>query len=362
MNVLHLASSNRWTGAAAPAFAEVEALRAAGINAHYAYVGGYRLEEKIGSLDYAHAVIGKSQDPINFASSVRAIRTLCSRLGIEVLHAHLTHDHALARISRMGNHHLQLVRTFHSRRALRRDPLTRLLIAGSTICIVNESFAGQGCAATRRTFFTPPPLDSRQFNPDGSDMRSAYGIDSDAPVVVVIGKVAPGRGFEDAMRAFARIRASVPAARLLIIGHGPHQRVLESLSSVLGLADSVIWAGYHEEDLAEHYRTGDVMLFTAAGSDEGHRAVLEAMGCGVPVASYDIPGVRALFGSLAERLISPGINPEALASRAVSLLQVRSSRSRQEAVEAAKPFQFAEAAVRLLNVYEHAAARTRLGP
>jgi len=41
VKILHLASANRWTGAAAPAFAEVEALRAAGVEAHYGYVGGY---------------------------------------------------------------------------------------------------------------------------------------------------------------------------------------------------------------------------------------------------------------------------------------------------------------------------------
>ena len=350
MNVLHLASSNRWTGAAAPAFAEVEALRAAGVNAHYAYVGGYRLEEKIGSLDYTHALIGKSQDPLSFASSVRAIRKLCRHLNIDVLHAHLTHDHALARISRIGNHRMRLVRTFHSRRALRRDPLTRLLLAGSTICIVNESFARQGCAASRRTFFTPPPLDIRQFHPDGPDMRSAYGIRG-VPVVVVIGKVAPGRGFEDAMRTFARIRESVPAARLLIIGHGPHQPVLESLSSILGIRDAVIWAGYHEDDLAEHYRTADLMLFTAAGSDEGHRAVLEAMGCGVPVVSYGIPGISALLGPLAEKLISPESGPESLASRAVPLLQNRSLLLRQQVVEATRPFHLDKAAERLLGAY-----------
>ena len=44
MRVLHLAAGNRWTGAAAPAFAEVVALREAGVDAHYAFVGGYKLE------------------------------------------------------------------------------------------------------------------------------------------------------------------------------------------------------------------------------------------------------------------------------------------------------------------------------
>ena len=43
MKILHLASFDRWTGAAAPAFSEVEALRRAGVDAHYGYVGGSTL-------------------------------------------------------------------------------------------------------------------------------------------------------------------------------------------------------------------------------------------------------------------------------------------------------------------------------
>jgi len=351
MNVLHLASSNRWTGAAAPAFAEVEALRAAGVNAHYAYVGGYRLEEKIGSVEYAHPVIGKSQDPLSFAVSIRAIRKLSRRLNIDVLHAHLTYDHALARIASVGIGHIQLVRTFHSRRAFRRDPLTRLLISGGAICIVNDSFAHEGPAAYRPMTFTPPPLDSKQFAPEGGDMRSVYAIDRTTPVLLVIGKVAPGRGFEDAMRTFSTIRLSIPTARLLIVGTGPHRPALEALSSELGIADSVIWAGYHEDDLAKHYRTADAMIFTAPGSDEGHRAVLEAMGCGVPVASYPIPGVGAILSSLGETLISPESTPGSLARLVVPLLENRSQVLRREVVAATRTFHFDQAAQRLLEVY-----------
>src|ERR1700682_1170661 len=66
MRVLHLAAGNRWTGAAAPAFAEVEALRAAGVDAHYAYVGGYKLQDKIGHFDFAHPVIARAQNPRSF--------------------------------------------------------------------------------------------------------------------------------------------------------------------------------------------------------------------------------------------------------------------------------------------------------
>src|SRR5204863_3682509 len=76
MKVLHLASANRWTGAAAPAFAEAEALRAAGIDAHFAYVGGYKLEAKLAHVDFAHPVIARHQNPASFLRSVDAIERL----------------------------------------------------------------------------------------------------------------------------------------------------------------------------------------------------------------------------------------------------------------------------------------------
>ena len=76
MRVLHLAAGNRWTGAAAPAFAEVEALRAAGVDAHYAYVGGYKLETKLKQIDFAHPLIEKAQNPVAARRTIRALQAL----------------------------------------------------------------------------------------------------------------------------------------------------------------------------------------------------------------------------------------------------------------------------------------------
>ena len=71
MRILHLAAGNRWTGAAAPAFAEAAALREAGVDAHYAYVGGYKLEQKLARVDFAHATIAKAQTPMVVSIRVR---------------------------------------------------------------------------------------------------------------------------------------------------------------------------------------------------------------------------------------------------------------------------------------------------
>jgi glycosyltransferase involved in cell wall biosynthesis len=179
-------------------------------------------------------------------------------------------------------------------------------------------------------------------------------VASDTPLLVTIGKLAPGRGFEDAIATFAAFRRSVPDARLMIIGHGPHQPALAESARELGVSDAIIWAGYHEEDLAEHYRAGDILLFTAAGSDEGHRAILEAMACGLTPATYPIPGVAALLGDeLAPRLVASNSTPDSLALT-VSAIIAKRNVLRAAAVRQAQNFGYSGAAARLQSAYSSA--------
>lgn len=334
MKVLHLAAGNRWTGAAAPAFAEVEALRGTGIEAHYAYVGGYKLQAKIGHFDFAHAIIEKQQNPASFVRSVRAIERLVQQHGIDVLHAHLTYDHWLARLVARDRKTVRLARTFHARRVLRNDPLSRSLLGATQHrFVVNDAFRD----VVRGAVFTPPPIDHRQFTPDGP------GVPIEGKIVTVIGKVSPGRGFEEALQTFAALRLLTPC-RLMIIGHGEHRGALEQLAQELNLTPDVIWAGYHEDDLADHYRASDALLFTARGSDEGHRAVLEAMACGVPVATMPVEGVSALVPA---DWIAPALDPAALAHVAASLLTQRPLGVHERSLE----FGYARAAARLVGEY-----------
>jgi glycosyltransferase involved in cell wall biosynthesis len=346
MRVLHLAAGNRWTGAAAPAFAEVVALREAGVDAHYAYVGGYKLEAKIGHLDFAHAIIEKAQNPAAFRRSVRAIRDLIAAHHIDIVHAHLTYDHWLARFSGRI-----IARTFHSERVLRRDPFTGMLMrATSAAFIVNDAFRRSPALRDEHPIFTPPPLDRGQFTAEGPDVRARYGLERASPLVVAIGKLSKDRGFEAVMSAFALVRARHPMARLMIIGHGEHRPALERYAADLGITADVVWAGYHEEDLAEHYRAADLMFFTAAGSDAGHRAVLEAMSCGVVPIVAPLAGMNALFRGF-DGLVADDVIPEAVAARAQETLASALAATRQRLLRHAEQFGYPRAAERLRTAY-----------
>lgn len=352
--VLHLASFHEWTGAPAVAFAEVEALRRAGVDARFAYVGGGLLEKRVGRHPFTYGFIDHKQNPWTIFRSGTAIRRFVRQEAIDLIHAHLTFDHWLARFAAHGA--TPVVRTFHARRTLRDDIATRdLLRATSGIAVVNETFLQAPLLSGRKVAFTPPPVDREQFNLEGPDARASLGIGRDTPVFGVIGKIAPGRGFEKALHAFATIRARIPSSKLLVMGEGSHQSHLEWLTGELGLQDSVIWAGYHEDDLPDYYRAMDLMLFTAPGSEEGHRAVSEAMACGVPVVSRPIDGVSTILGDLASELIAPDGDPKSQGALAAELHRSGRAASLREACSAATvDLAFAPAAGRLMKLYQEA--------
>lgn len=352
MRILHLASSNRWTGAAAPALAEVESLRAAGVEAHYAYIGGYKLEDRLRGESWAHPLIEKKQHPIAIARTLAALHRLVAAHRFDVVHAHLTYDHWLARLL-ASNRGLRVVRTFHSRRTLRRDPITRWLVRGTdAVAVVSNAFVGH--ELFRDALFTPPPVDHRFFRETGRDQtRALHGVASTELLLGFIGKVAPGRGFEAAIATLAAARRERPHTRILIVGHGPHRASLEQLIASQNQNSAVIWAGYHESDLPEHFSAMDLLLFTAPGSDEGHRAVIEAMACATPAVAMPMEGIDGVIGEAARIAAAP--SPESLASCILQLageLEQDERKLRDSARAASERFSHARTAERLITLYQ----------
>ena len=114
------------------------------------------------------------------------------------------------------------------------------------------------------------------------------------------------------------------------------------------LAIDVIWAGYHEDDLADHYRASDFLLFTAKGSDEGHRAVIEAMACGTVPITAPLHGMEAIVGDLT--LVAKETSADALSNLLLSRVDDLDA-LRTRVVGRAAEFAFPRAAQRLVTAY-----------
>jgi phosphatidylinositol alpha-1,6-mannosyltransferase len=81
----------------------------------------------------------------------------------------------------------------------------------------------------------------------------------DAPVICCVSRLVARKGQDMLIRALPRVARAIPRARLLIVGSGPHERVLRSLAQRSRVGDRVVFAGaVPYAELPAYFRAGDV--------------------------------------------------------------------------------------------------------
>lgn len=142
--------------------------------------------------------------------------------------------------------------------------------------------------------------------------------DLDAGIVLGMGRLAPQKGFDLLIRAFAAIANRHPSVRLRIIGEGPARTALEGLCRELGVEDRVSLPGATSTPESA-LRAGSV--FVLSSRYEGFGLVLaEAMAVGLPVIATDCAsGPGEILRDGVDGILVPPDNVPAL-TRALSRL------------------------------------------
>ncbi|MEU6967898.1 DUF3492 domain-containing protein [Kitasatospora aureofaciens] len=157
--------------------------------------------------------------------------------------------------------------------------------------------------------------------------RPAAGPEPERPTLVWAGALEPGRDTELVLHAFARIRAELPAARLVVYGQETAPGYLAHCAAVaerLGVAVAVDFAG-RPGSLAEAWQGGTVVVFSAL-SQRSPRLLADAMLSGRAVVSTDVGVAREVVGPTG--LLVPARDPRALAGACLALLCDEERRSR----------------------------------
>jgi glycosyltransferase involved in cell wall biosynthesis len=152
---------------------------------------------------------------------------------------------------------------------------------------------------------------------------------SDGTGLVWAGRLAGEKGIDDLLAAVSRLRSSGLDARLDLLGDGPERVRLEALAASLGLNGAIRFRGHIADRAAylDALRAADVFVMPSRA--EGvPKAVVEAMGAGVPVVASRVGGVPALLAD-GERgvLVGPG-GSAALAEAIAGLASDQAARER----------------------------------
>lgn len=201
------------------------------------------------------------------------------------------------------------------------------------------------------------PCDLRRVHTLALESADMPWQEENAPAICTVGRLVVPKGHVHLLRAFARLRQTMPA-RLILIGEGPLDGELRELADQLGISDSVAFLGWQDNPYKYLARS---TLFAFSSLWEGLGiAVVEALACGVPVVAFDCEsGPREILQDGACGLLVPPGDEARLSEAMQALLVDEPRRSRLAALGRERAAAFDLPAV--FGVYERAWRGDSLG-
>ena len=312
MKVVHIHKVTGVSGSEAHLLALLPALRELGVDARFLGLDvpgtdAPRLYEALDRLGVPHRSVrcGVDVSPRMARDVVRAVRGEQP----DLVHTHLVHADvyggAAARllgipsISTRHNDDRYLLGPFrYVDRAFAR-PARRLIAISDAVRHFLER-AGHDPAKLVTVRYG---LDELPAAPSVPTPRDA-GIPPDVPLALAVGRLIKQKDHPTLLRAFARVRTTVPEARLAILGSGPFEAETRRLVAELGLDDAVTLPG--RTDIRDWLERADVFVHTSRWEGFGI-VLLEAMLAGLPVVATRVSAVpEVVADGETGMLVEPG--------------------------------------------------------
>jgi glycosyltransferase involved in cell wall biosynthesis len=232
-----------------------------------------------------------------FGPSASQRRTIASQ-NPSLIHAHFGPD-ACHAITFARSLHVPLVTTFHGYDItmsdrhmpylyLRRRELLKK-VGSKFLCVskfVRERAIARGFPSDK-TVVHYTGIDTEFFRPDVAVERS--------PIVLFVGRLVPKKGCCYLIQAMASVQATIPEARLVVVGNGPLRSELESQAK--SILNNVEFVGMRDPASVRQWMNRAMIfcnpsLIAPTGDAEGFGMVFaEAQAMGLPVVSFDSGGI-----------------------------------------------------------------------
>ena len=197
---------------------------------------------------------------------------------------------------------------------------------------IKDWLVADGCPADR-IIVIPNGLDFERFRPveRTGTLHKEVGLPAGAPLVGVVGRLAPRKGLEDFLSAAAVVASRFPSARFLIVGEevfatrgeaiwkdGSFTRELKRQVAQLGLNDRVVFTGFRPD--VERILPELTVSVQPSLSEGLSNTLLESMAARVPVVSTSVGGAVEVVQDGENGLLVPPADPDSLANAICRLL------------------------------------------
>jgi glycosyltransferase involved in cell wall biosynthesis len=196
---------------------------------------------------------------------------------------------------------------------------------------VKAHLVERGLPATRIDVVYNGVDPNRYFLPcTREEARLRLGLPLDVPLVGVIAHLTAKKGHAVFLDAFARIAAQHPTAHAVFLGDGDERVALGTQAEQSGLAQRVIFAGFHP-DVLPYYAALDVVVLPSISGEGLPRALLEGGLLGRATIGTRLSGAPEIVQDGETGFIVPVGDAEALAARLDELLADAALRERMGA-------------------------------
>ena len=203
-------------------------------------------------------------------------------------------------------------------------------------------------------------VDLSSFKPGKApaEIYKKYGISTDRPIILYVGRVDPEKKVGLVIDAFSKMLEKTGAQispMLVIVGDGVDKNRLMKKVDKIGLAGAVKFLGkVLPPDLYELYKIGDV--FATASTIETQGIVLiEAAACGLPLVAVDEGAVSEVcINGENGYLCEPG-NVSEISVAMEKILGDAELRDRfsKKSIEIAREHDFERTLDKFINIYNH---------
>jgi len=202
--------------------------------------------------------------------------------------------------------------------SVRRFFAGNVIRSADTIRVVSQSLKARIGSMTKAPIYVLPIYVDMEHIEAGKAAVDIHALYPWRFILLAVSRLTPEKNLDLALNTLALIRQTFPDTGLLIVGSGPEEGRLKTLSNTLGLEGHVEFAGW-QNDLTSYYKTANIFIQTSFFEGYG-LSLVEAGLSELPVVTTPV-GIALELENGKDVYMCPADHPEFFAQTIIDLIE-----------------------------------------